>query len=138
MKQIQADPFATAANDLKEGVEVQGRVTKITEFGAFIEVSPGVEGLAHISELAWKRVGKVDEVVKPDEVVKAKVLKIDPETRRISLSIKALTPPPERPAGPKGKGMKDTRTPEQILAVSPELRRLREKFGGKQLKGGIG
>lgn len=138
MKQIQADPFATATNELKEGAEVQGRVTKITEFGAFIEVGPGVEGLAHISELAWKRVGKVDEVVKPDEIVKAKVLKVDPETRRISLSIKALTPPPERPAAPRGKGFKDTRTPEQILAVSPELRRLREKFGGKQLKGGIG
>jgi ribosomal protein S1 len=140
MKQIQADPFATAASEITEGAEVNGRVTKLAEFGAFVEISPGVEGLVHISELAWRRVGKVEEVLKPDEVVKAKVLKIDPESRRISLSIKALLPPPERPAF-KGKGGKDrdTRTPEQILAVTPELRRLREKFGtNKNLKGGIG
>jgi len=149
MKQIHADPFATVASDITEGAEVNGRVTKIVEFGAFVELSPGVEGLVHISELAWRRVGKVEEVVKPDEVIKAKVLKIDPETRRISLSLKALLPPPEPapsaggPGGFKGrgrggKGERDTRTPEQILAVTPELRRLREKFGGKGLKGGIG
>ncbi len=141
LKQINADPFATAANDIKEGAEITGRVTKLAEFGAFVEISPGVEGLVHISEMAWKRVGRVEEVVKPDEVVKAKVLKIDPETRRISLSIKALLPPPERPAAPRGKGGKerDTRTVEQVLAVTPELRRLREKFGNnKNLKGGIG
>lgn len=141
LKQINADPFATAANDIKEGAEITGRVTKLAEFGAFVEISPGVEGLVHISEMAWKRVGRVEEVVKPDEVVKAKVLKIDPETRRISLSIKALLPPPERAAAPKGKGGKerDTRTVEQVLAVTPELRRLREKFGNnKNLKGGIG
>jgi len=137
MKQIHADPFATVASDVQEGAEVNGRVTKLAEFGAFVEIAPGVEGLVHISELAWRRVGKVDEVVKVDEVIKAKVLKIDPESRRISLSIKALLPPPERPVF-KGKKDKDTRTPEQILAVSPELRRLREKFGAKNLKGGIG
>ena len=120
-------------------------MTKLADFGAFVELAPGVEGLVHISEMAWRRIGKVDEVVKPDEIVRAKVLKIDPESRRISLSIKALTPPPEPaapPGGFKGKGRRgerDTRTPEQILKVTPELRRLREKFGGKkQLKGGIG
>jgi ribosomal protein S1 len=137
VKQIQADPFAQAANDIKEGAEVNGRVTKIAEFGAFVELAPGVEGLVHISELAWRRVGKVEEVVKPDEVVKAKVLKIDPQSRRISLSLKALTPPPERPAA-KGPREKGGRTAEEILKVSPELRRLREKYGAKQLKGGIG
>jgi ribosomal protein S1 len=139
MKQIQADPFAQATGELKEGAEVNGRVTKITEFGAFVELSPGVEGLVHISELAWKRVNKVEEIVKPDEIVKAKVLKIDPQTRRISLSIKALQPAPERPQGRGKDRFQDKRTPEEILKVSPELRRLREKFGpNKQLKGGIG
>lgn len=137
VKQIQADPFAQAANEIKEGAEVTGKVTKLADFGAFVELSPGVEGLVHISELAWRRVGKVDEVVKPDEIVRAKVLKIDPESRRISLSIKALTPPPERP-GQKAKDEKAKRTIEEITKITPELRRLREKFGGKQLKGGIG
>jgi ribosomal protein S1 len=138
VKQIQSDPFAQAAQDLSEGAEVTGRVTKIAEFGAFVEIAPGVEGLVHISELAWKRVNTVGEVVKPDEVVKAKILKVDPQSRRISLSLKALQPPPERPQGGGKKGFADKRSPEEILKVSPELRRLREKFGGKQLKGGIG
>jgi small subunit ribosomal protein S1 len=144
LKQVHADPFATAAAaDVKEGAEVTGRVTKIMEFGAFVEVAPGVEGLVHISELAWRRVGRVEEVLKPDEVVKVKVLKVDPETRRVGLSIKALTPPPELPkpsGGPgRGKGRREPagRSLEEITAVSPELRRLREKFGGKGLKGGI-
>jgi small subunit ribosomal protein S1 len=139
MKQIQADPFASAANELKEGAEVTGRVTKIADFGAFVELAPGVEGLIHISELAWKRVNTVGDVVKPDEVIKAKVLKIDPQTRRISLSIKATQPAPERPQGGGKRGFGDKRTAEEILKETPELRRLREKFGhGKQLKGGIG
>ncbi|MFN0133306.1 MAG: 30S ribosomal protein S1 [Phycisphaerales bacterium] len=157
IKQIQQDPFAQAAGDIKEGAEVTGKVKNIVEFGAFLELSPGVEGLVHISELAWRRVGKVDEVLKQDEVVKAKVLKIDPETRRISLSIKALTPPPEPqqsaaggggggpgrggPGGGKGgrRGREMQGRPiEEITKVTPELRRLREKFGAKNLKGGIG
>ncbi len=102
IKQIQADPFAVATGQVTEGAEVNGRVTNITEFGAFVELSPGVEGLVHISELAWKRVGKVEEIVKKDEIIKAKVLKIDPGSRRISLSIKALLAPPE-PAQPQGQ-----------------------------------
>lgn len=104
MKQIQADPFAMATNEVAEGAEISGRVTKIMEFGAFVEVSPGVEGLVHISELAWRRVGKVDEVLKQDEIIRAKVLKIDRESRRISLSIKALLAPPEPVAPPEGAG----------------------------------
>ncbi len=148
MKQCQADPFATATNEIKEGAEVTGRVTKLADFGAFVEVASGVEGLVHISELAWRRVAKVDEVVKPDEVVKAKVLRIDPESRRISLSLKALLPPPEPVAPPPGRGpggrggrrgrIDQGRPIEEIQKVTPELRRLREKFGGKGLKGGIG
>jgi ribosomal protein S1 len=181
MKQTVADPFQVAANDIKEGVEVTGRVKSIAEFGAFIEIAPGVEGLVHISELAWKRVATVNEVLKQDEVIRAKVLRIDPENRRISLSIKALTAPPEpvRPQGGEapagadaGAGTGDggfknkkkqkpveigfggvfggrggrrgreenlpTRTPEEIKKDTPELRRLREKFGKNQtFKGGI-
>lgn len=178
LKQTQSDPFAVAANDIKEGLEITGRVTKLLEFGAFVEVSPGVEGLVHISEMAWRRVGKVDEVVKQDEIIKCKVLKIDPESRRISLSIKACIAPPE-PVAPEGdaggggapgraggggggrggfggrgkpdaggflgvfgrrgrKGADTGRPLEEIQKESPELRRLREKFGGKNLKGGIG
>jgi small subunit ribosomal protein S1 len=103
LKQIVGDTFATTASSLTEGSEVTGKVTKILEFGAFMEIAPGVEGLVHISELEYRRVAKVEDVLKVDEVVRAKILKIDPQTRRISLSVKALKAPPEMPASPEGK-----------------------------------
>ncbi|MBS0189581.1 MAG: S1 RNA-binding domain-containing protein [Phycisphaerales bacterium] len=95
LKQVQGDPFATAATALTEGAEVTGKVTKLLEFGAFVEVAAGVEGLVHISEIDHKRIGKVEDALKVDEVVRCKILKIDPGSRRISLSIKALKPLPE-------------------------------------------
>lgn len=144
IKQVQGDPFATAINAITEGAEITGRVTKILEFGAFIEVQPGVEGLVHISELDHRRVGKVEDVVKPDEIVKAKVLKIDPETRRISLSLKALKPLPEislgsgKPGGGrKGRG-EGGRSADEILKETPALRRLREQARHMKFKGGLG
>jgi len=131
MKQLEEDPFLTATNELAEGADVTGRVTKTAEFGAFVEVSPGVEGLVHISELDWKRVARVEDVVKPDEVVTVRVLKIDPESRKVSLSLKQTKPAPERPAGGAGKrggkGERDTRTPDEILKEDRHIRRLREQ-----------
>lgn len=145
MKQVQGDPFATASNTLADGAEVTGRVTKIAEFGAFVEIAPGVEGLIHISELDHKRVTKVEDVVKQDQVVQVKILKIDSGNRRVSLSMKALKPLPELnvgsgPGGKKGKGGKDPfggRTAEEILKETPALRRAREKFKQVKFKGGI-
>jgi small subunit ribosomal protein S1 len=102
IKQVAGDPFATAANTLAEGAEVTGKVIRIAEFGAFVELAPGVDGLVHISEIDWKRIAKVDDVLKQDEIIRAKILKIDPENRRISLSIKALKAPPEMPKPPEG------------------------------------
>ncbi|UYV12720.1 MAG: S1 RNA-binding domain-containing protein [Phycisphaera sp.] len=135
MKQLQADPYAEKMGAIEEGAEVSGRVTKIMDFGAFVELAPGVEGLIHISELDHKRVKAVSDAVKPDEVVNVKVLSVDPGSRRIGLSMKALKP---APAG--GKGGKGERGPsaEEILKETPQLRRLREKFGGGGLRGGLG
>ncbi|MBX3323713.1 MAG: S1 RNA-binding domain-containing protein [Phycisphaeraceae bacterium] len=141
LKQLEADPFAAAATAIEEGAEVTGKVTKILEFGCFVEVAPGVEGLVHISELDWKRVNKVDDVVRQDEVICVRVLKIDQGGRKISLSLKATKPQPEREQssrGGKGRADHDPRTPEQILEESPALRRLRAKFKqGGGLKGGL-
>ncbi|MBC7834806.1 MAG: S1 RNA-binding domain-containing protein [Phycisphaerales bacterium] len=142
MKQLAADPFQTAMSDVKEGAELTGRVTRLTDFGAFIEITSGVEGLVHVSEIAWRRIGKPADVLKTDEVVKVKVLKIDPDSRKISLSIKALQPAPEPMAGPGGKAGpkgKDRpgRTAEEIMKETPALRRLREKFGKSGFKGGL-
>ncbi|HYE62807.1 MAG TPA: S1 RNA-binding domain-containing protein [Phycisphaerales bacterium] len=146
MKQTQSDPFATAVNAITEGAEVTGKVTKIMEFGAFVELGPGVEGLVHISELDHRRVGNVNEVVKADEIVRCKVLKIDPQNRRISLSMKALKPLPELSIGGGGggpgggkKGKKEPmgRSAEEILKETPALRRLREQNRQMKFKGGI-
>lgn len=143
IKQVQGDPFATAVNAIVEGAEVTGKVTRLAEFGAFVELAPGVDGLVHISELDHRRVARVDDVVKVDQIVQAKVLKIDKETRRISLSLKALKPLPEVTigggSGGKGRGPRDAgRSPEEIMKETPALRRLREKFGKQKFKGGIG
>ncbi len=146
IKQVQGDPFATAANTLAEGAEVTVKVTRIAEFGAFCEIAPGVEGLLHISELDHRRVAKVEDVLKPDQVVQAKILKLNKDDRRISLSLKALKPLPEinlgagDAKGKPGKGGKDKfggRTAEEILKETPALRRLREKFKNSNFKGGL-
>ncbi|MCA9288408.1 MAG: S1 RNA-binding domain-containing protein [Phycisphaerales bacterium] len=136
MKQLEADPFATAASDITEGAELTGRVTRTTEFGAFVEVAKGVEGLVHISELDYRRVNRVEDVVQKDQVVNVKVLKVDPESRRISLSVKATKADPRAEAGKKARQDKEARVAE-MYKEDAGLRRLREKFGKQQLKGGI-
>jgi small subunit ribosomal protein S1 len=157
LKQTASDPFATAVNTIAEGAEITGRVTKLLEFGAFVEITPGVEGLVHISELDHRRVANVGEVVKQDEIVRAKVIKIDKDNRRVSLSIKALKPLPEMNlgggggggggggAGGKGgkggdRGKPAGRTVEEIKKETPALRRLREQAKMKvaKFKGGLG
>jgi len=157
MKQLVDDPFQTTTADIAEGADLTGRVTKILEFGAFVEVAPGVEGLVHISELDWRRVAKVEDVLKQDEIITVKVLKIDPDSRRISLSLKQTKEPPEGAEAvgeerkpqkrPKGLGdrqgfrrgpERDTRSAEEILKESPAMRRLREQFGKSGFKGGLG
>ncbi|MFN6196362.1 MAG: 30S ribosomal protein S1, partial [Planctomycetota bacterium] len=65
LKQTIADPALGALSEIEAGATVTGRVTKLMEFGAFVEVAPGVEGLVHISELSWKRVGKTSDVLQP-------------------------------------------------------------------------
>lgn len=98
LKQTLEDPFRSSTADLQPGATVSGRVTKLTDFGAFVEIAPGVEGLIHISELSRERVRRVSDVVKADEIVTVKVLAVDPAQRRIGLSLKAVQPD-EDPAG---------------------------------------
>lgn len=143
LKQLQEDPWAASVKDLKEGELTSGKVTKLAEFGCFVEIAPGVEGLVHISELAWTRVMKVSDVVQPNKIVKVMLLKVEPGTRKISLSIKQATDRPVSDRAPRraGRGEEDTRKPEEILKETPQLRRLREAAKakhGKELKSGLG
>jgi small subunit ribosomal protein S1 len=103
LKQLQQSPWETIEQRLPVGTNVTGKVTKLMEFGAFVELEPGIEGLIHISELAHQRVRRVSDVVQPDQQVEIRILKIDREQRRIALSLKATVqkpdeaPPPEEP-----------------------------------------
>ena len=127
MKQLVSDPFTAATGDLQEGAIVSGTVTKLAAFGAFVKIAEGIEGLVHISEMAHKRISRPNQVVQEGEVVEVKILKIDPDTKRIGLSIKQT-----KGDGGGGEGSGSTR-PED-----PAIRKLRAKFGDGPLKGGIG
>ena len=93
MKQAQKDPWEGVLETFAVRSLVKGRVTRLADFGAFVELVPGVEGLIHISEMADRRVKSCAEVVEAGQEVEARVLGVDQENRRISLSIKAVTAP---------------------------------------------
>ena len=90
LKQTQEDPWQRVVDTYNVGDELEGTVTKVVTFGAFVEILDGVEGLVHISELANHHVENPREVVQPGDVVRVKILEIDSERRRLSLSIKRV------------------------------------------------
>src|SRR5271157_2848608 len=89
MKQLQPHPWNAVAEKYKAGERVRGTVTRLMDFGAFVEIEPGIEGLIHISEMSWaKRVRTAADVVKPGETVEAVILGVNAAERRISLGLK--------------------------------------------------
>jgi small subunit ribosomal protein S1 len=89
MKQLQPHPWDSVAEKYKTGERVRGVVTRVVEFGAFVELEPGIEGLIHLSEMSWaKKVRKPSDVVKPGETVEAMILGVNAGDRRISLGLK--------------------------------------------------
>jgi len=88
LKQTQEDPWQKVLNEYRVGDVLEGKVTKVVAFGAFVEIIPGIEGLVHISELAEHHVETPSEVVQPGDMKWVRILEIDEERRRISLSIK--------------------------------------------------
>jgi small subunit ribosomal protein S1 len=118
MKQLASDPWET---DIPERYKpkqiVKGKVTKITNFGVFVELEPGLEGLLHVSELADDKVGSPEDVVKVGDTIDVKVLKVDREERKIGLSRKTTTTDDE----------------EEIEETASEAAKAKEK----ELKGGM-
>ncbi|HTP26748.1 MAG TPA: 30S ribosomal protein S1, partial [Anaeromyxobacteraceae bacterium] len=91
IKQIQPDPWTTLAERHPVGSKLRGRVTKVTDFGAFVEIEPGIEGLVHVSELRDERVENPRDVVKEAEEIEVKVIDMDQQERKVALSVKALS-----------------------------------------------
>lgn len=98
MKQLQMSPWQGILERFPVSSTAHGKVTKTTDFGAFVELEPGLEGMVHISELDHRRVHRVTDILQIGKEVDVKVLSIDPEKKRIALSIKALIARPEAPA----------------------------------------
>ncbi|MEN6458705.1 MAG: S1 RNA-binding domain-containing protein [Thermoguttaceae bacterium] len=100
-RDLTESPWTSASHKYPPNSVVQGVVTKLMDFGAFVEIEPGIEGLVHISELSHKRVFRCSDVVKEGERVEVMVLSIDPEAQRMSLSMKELSAPPESAKKPE-------------------------------------
>ncbi len=95
MKQVEPDPWATIEERYHPGTRVAGKVRNLTDFGAFIELEPGVDGLLHISDMAWTRtVGHPSEVLKKGQEIETQILNVDKENKRISLGLKQIQPDP--------------------------------------------
>ncbi|HYO23964.1 MAG TPA: S1 RNA-binding domain-containing protein [Lacipirellulaceae bacterium] len=127
------NPWNSVTTKFPVGTKAKGTVSKLMQFGAFVKLSPGVEGLIHISELGHGRVMRVSDVLSEGQEVEVKVLSVDVDAQRISLSLKALLPAPEK-AQPRRPEPEPERppTPEELKQAE------RRREAAAQLKGGIG
>jgi small subunit ribosomal protein S1 len=99
LEEEEAKTRQKAFSELKEGAVIRGTVRSLTEFGAFVELAPGVDGLLHVADMAWHRIAKPSDALSIGDSVEVKILKVNPETRRISLGMKQLAPDPWTLAG---------------------------------------
>jgi small subunit ribosomal protein S1 len=111
LKQTQSDPWQQVLDSYHEGDVVEGKVTKVVTFGAFVEIMPGVEGLVHISELAQHHVENPREVVSQGDLVSAKIIEVDAERRRLSLSLKRV----------EGGGVQERAEDSEVVEGTPHL-----------------
>ncbi len=126
------NPWDSIQNKYPTGEVVKGTVVKLMEFGAFVELEPGVEGLIHISELDHKRVFRVSDVVKEGEEVEVMVKSVDPDARRIGLSMKDTLPVPTKEK--KEDELPDDEPIKPIEKVDPKT--LKGGIGGRESEGG--
>lgn len=121
LKQLIANPWDTAAEKYAVGNTVTGKVVRLAPFGAFVELEDGVDGLVHISQIAWERVEKVEDALKVGQEVSAKVLELDLESKRISLSIKELLEKPAKPAPVAETATEEAEEEDNIPVVQEEM-----------------
>jgi small subunit ribosomal protein S1 len=132
LKQTQEDPWQRIVDTYSIGDELEGKVTKVVSFGAFVEIMDGVEGLVHISELAQHHVENPREVVNQADVIRVKILEIDSDRRRLSLSAKRVEDQ-VLPLRSAGEAPADEHVSEGDLEDVPELGLSEEGFAGPEV-----
>jgi small subunit ribosomal protein S1 len=135
LKQTQEDPWQRVIDTYRVGDELEGKVTKVVTFGAFVEIMDGVEGLVHISELAHHHVENPREIVEPGQDVRVKILEIESERRRLSLSVKRVQEqlPHIRTGTPPGAAGQGGGTEE--IGDVPDLGLSEDVFAGPNVSG---
>jgi small subunit ribosomal protein S1 len=137
LKQTQEDPWQRVIDTYRIGDELEGKVTKVVTFGAFVEIMDGVEGLVHISELAHHHVENPREIVEPGQDVRVKILEIDSERRRLSLSVKRVEEqlPHIRSAAEAGAAAAAEAGGGQEIGDVPDLGLSEDVFAGPSISG---
>jgi len=131
LKQMLRSPWDDFADVHKAGARLKGKVTRIADFGAFVEVAPGIEGLVHVSELSSQRVRRVRDVLNEGQEITVQVQSIDTAARRMSLSLKALTAEAEA----SDAAAEDAEREEDMKAAEE---RMAARLANPNLRGGIG
>jgi small subunit ribosomal protein S1 len=137
LKQTQEDPWQRVIDTYRIGDELEGKVTKVVTFGAFVEIMDGVEGLVHISELAHHHVENPREIVEPGQDVRVKILEIDSERRRLSLSVKRVEEqlPHIKSAAEAGAAAAAEAGGGQEIGDVPDLGLSEDVFAGPSISG---
>jgi len=131
---LTTSPWDTFSERVKAGARVKGKVTRIMDFGAFVELEPGVEGLIHISELSTQRVRRVRDVVEEGQTVEVELLSVDVPNRRMSLSLKSIKQEQEEAetAAEQAEREADEKAAAEMMANRPMNPNLRGGIGGTQ------
>ncbi|MDU7649398.1 MAG: bifunctional 4-hydroxy-3-methylbut-2-enyl diphosphate reductase/30S ribosomal protein S1 [Anaerococcus vaginalis] len=138
-KQLLEKPFAEFTNEHEVGDVITGKVVNLLDFGAFVEVSEGVEGLIHVSEISWDHVEKPSDELNVGDEVEVKILSIDPEEEKIGLSIKALKEAPERAERkPRRNNEKNKNRSNAKAKRKAEKKEANNEFGDNDLNNNIG
>ena len=121
IKQLKEDPWATFKNNNKVGDVVKGTVVSLPEFGAFVNISEGVDGLVHISQICSEHIEKPSDVLNVGQEVEAKIVDIKDEDKKVSLSMRALTEPekPQRERRPRKERVKVEAPKEEKVDTNP-------------------
>ena len=138
-KQLLEKPFAQFVNEHEIGDVIKGKVVNLLDFGAFVEVSEGVEGLIHVSEISWDHVEKPSDELNVGDEVEVKILSVDPEEEKIGLSMKALKEAPERTERKPRRNSEENKNKSNVKAKRKvEKKESENDFGDTDLNNNIG